>query len=127
LDVERFGEGAFISQAVAFGDVVWLAGAVTRGDAARQTIAEQARDIFEQIDLNLAAAGSSRDQLLFVNVWLSRIGDWTEFNTAWMVWLDGQAKPARATVECRLTPPFGIEIAASAARRRATAQAEVAA
>lgn len=124
MDVERYGEGSFIAQATAFGDLIWLSGAVTRGDARDQSVVEEARDIFEQIDLNLAVAGSSRDRLLFVNIWLSRMSDWNAVNTVWMEWLEGCPKPARATVSSELMAPFGIEISAVAARtpRRLDAQ-----
>ena len=115
MTIERIDPGARFSEAVAFGDLVFLAGHV--GSNADDGVYEQTRDILAQLDAHLAAAGSDRSRLLMVNVWLVDIGTFAEMNRAWDEWVDPAAKPARATVEARLaSPDYKVEIAAIAAR-----------
>lgn len=116
MDVERFEIGAFLSQATSFGGIVWLSGMVTSQDPARQSVSEQTVDTLAQIERRLIAAGTGKDRLLFANIWLTDIADWSDANDAWMAWLGGAIPPARATVQSKLVPPYGVEIAVVAAR-----------
>ncbi|HEU0242889.1 MAG TPA: RidA family protein [Candidatus Limnocylindrales bacterium] len=115
MSIQRIDPGVRFSEAVVFGDLVFLAGH-TSGDA-DAGVYEQTRDILAQIDAHLAAAGSDKSKLLSVNVWLPDIGTFAEMNRAWDEWVDQANKPARATVEARLaTPAYKVEIAGIAAR-----------
>ena len=80
------------------------------------TVAEQTADILSQITARLSAGGSAKDQLLFVQIWLSDMADWAEMNTVWTDWIGEGPTPTRATVESGLLAPYRVEIAAIAAR-----------
>ena len=115
MTIQRIEAGVRFSQAVVFGDLVYLAGHTS--DDAAAGVYEQTRDILGQIDAHLAAAGSDKSKLLSVNIWLPDIGTFAEMNRAWDEWVDQDNKPARATVEARLaSPDYKVEIAAVAAR-----------
>jgi enamine deaminase RidA (YjgF/YER057c/UK114 family) len=115
MTIERIDPGARLSEVVAFGNLVFLAGHVS--EQADASVAEQAADIFAQIDAHLAAAGTDKSKLLSVQVWLTDIATWGELNAAWDAWVDKDNLPARATVEAKLADPrYKVEIAGIAAR-----------
>jgi enamine deaminase RidA (YjgF/YER057c/UK114 family) len=115
MTIERIDPGARLSEGVAFGNLVFLAGHVS--ELADASVAEQTADILAQIDATLAKAGTDKSRLLSVQVWLTDIATWTEMNTAWDAWVDKANLPARATVESKLAAPrYKVEIAGVAAR-----------
>ncbi|MEI7745299.1 MAG: RidA family protein [Chloroflexota bacterium] len=115
MTIERIDPGVRMSEAVGYGNLVFLAGHVSELEGA--SVAEQTRDVLDQIDAHLAAAGTDKSKLLTVQIWLTDIGTWAEMNTAWDAWVDRANPPARATVEAKLAhPQYRIEISAVAAR-----------
>lgn len=54
----------------------------------------QVRQVLDNLDACLATAGSSREQLLSVAVYVTDIGDWPSFDRLYGAWL-GTARPAR--------------------------------
>ena len=115
MSIERIDPGRRFSQAVAYGDTVYLAGHTSSNRAAG--VYEQTREILAAIDGHLAAVGSDRSKLLSASIWLQDIATFDEMNRAWDEWVDPSNLPARATVEARLaSPDFKVEIAVIAAR-----------
>jgi enamine deaminase RidA (YjgF/YER057c/UK114 family) len=115
MTIERIDPGARLSEGVAFGNLVFLAGHVS--ELADATVAEQTADILAHIDATLAKAGTDKSKLLSVQIWLTDIATWAEMNTAWDAWVDTANLPARATVEAKLAAPrYKVEIAGVAAR-----------
>jgi enamine deaminase RidA (YjgF/YER057c/UK114 family) len=115
VSIQRIDPGQRLSEAVTYGDLVFLAGHVGGDPSAGVT--EQTRDILRQIDGHLAAAGTDRSKLLSVQIWLADIATFAEMNAAWDEWVDKENLPARATVEARLaSPDYKVEIAGIAAR-----------
>jgi enamine deaminase RidA (YjgF/YER057c/UK114 family) len=115
MTIERINPGKRLSDAVAYGGLVFLAGHVS--ERADVSVYEQTKDCLEAIDADLAAAGSDKSKLLTVQIWLTDIGTWAEMNRAWDEWIDTSNLPARATVEAKLaTPAYKVEIAGVAAR-----------
>ena len=105
-----------MSQAVVHGGLVYVAGQVAPREAGETTVAGQTRFILTRIDQLLAQAGTSKEKLLSVCVWLANIDTFAEMNAVWDQWIPPDATPARATVEARLAlPDFRVEIAAVAA------------
>jgi enamine deaminase RidA (YjgF/YER057c/UK114 family) len=115
MSIERINPGKRLSEAVAYGNLVFLAGHVS--ERAEASVYEQTKDCLAAIDADLAAAGSDKSKLLTVQIWLTDIGTWGELNRAWDEWIDTSNLPARATVEAKLaTPAYKVEIAGIAAR-----------
>ena len=101
--IQRLAEEERLSGAVVHAGLVYLAGQVpdqTDGDAEAQTA-----DVLRQVDALLRQAGTSKERLLSMQVFLANMADLAAMNRAWDAWLGAGCKPARATVEARLADP----------------------
>ena len=120
MAIKRIDPGPRLSQAVVYGDTVYVAGQVaadTSADAGGQT-----RQILNRIDALLAQAGSDKTKVLWANVWLADMGDYAAMNGEWESWIPKGETPARATVEAKLAAPqYRVEIACVAAAGAARA------
>jgi enamine deaminase RidA (YjgF/YER057c/UK114 family) len=115
MAIERHAIGPRMSQAVAHGGTVYVAGQVA--DDLVPSVGEQTRQILAKIDGLLKAAGSDKSRLLAANIWLSDIGRFAEMNEVWDKWVSPGNTPARATVEAKLArPEYLVEIMVVAAR-----------
>ena len=111
--ITRIESGPRMSQAVVYGDMVYLAGQVGEGD----DVASQTRAALAEIDRLLAAAGSSKARILSATIWLADMADFAEMNSVWDVWVDKANPPARATGEAKLAAPkYNVEIIIIAAK-----------
>jgi enamine deaminase RidA (YjgF/YER057c/UK114 family) len=103
-----------MSQAVAYGGMVHIAGQVA--DDRKAGIEGQTRDVLAKIEALLAEAGTDKSKLVAVNIFLPQISDFEAMNRVYDAWVDPQRLPARACVEARLADPdLRIEITAVAA------------
>lgn len=110
--IKRIGIGPRISEAVIHGQTVYLAGQVGEG----ATVGEQTRDCLAQVDRILAAAGSSKENILQTIIWLADVADYDEMNSVWDTWVPQGHTPARATGEAKLAAPeYRVEIIVTAA------------
>ena len=110
MELKRIGAGRRMSDAVIYGDRIYLSGYVAE-TAEGKSVREQTQDILEQIDATLKEAGSDKTRVLKANIWLTDIGTWAEMNEAWDAWVVPGQAPARATVEAKLAGPgFNVEI-----------------
>lgn len=122
MAVTRLAEEERLSGAVVHDGLVWLAGQVA--DDPSLGAEGQTADILAQIDALLAAAGTSKRNLLSVTVVLADIADAPAMNRAWDRWLDPAAKPARMTIQAALVDPrWKVEITGVAALGDGTAAA----
>ncbi len=118
MTIERYEPGARMSQAVAHGDFVYLAGQVA-ADVVGTGVTAQTQQVLEQIDRLLLAAGSDKARILSATVYLADMGSFAEMNAAWDAWVDRGNPPARATVEARLAgPEYLVEIVVTAVRTK---------
>jgi enamine deaminase RidA (YjgF/YER057c/UK114 family) len=109
-ELKRIGAGARLTDVIVHGDTVYFSGYVAEG-AAGGTVAEQTRDILEQIDESLAEAGSSKDRIVEATVWLADIASYDEMNSVWDAWVVPGQAPTRACVEAKLASPrYAVEI-----------------
>ena len=92
MTIERFDKGPRMSQAVVHGDRVYLAGQVA--DDTSEDVAGQTRQILAKIEALLAKAGSSKEQILTANVWLSDIRTFNEMNSVWDPGSPRRTRPA---------------------------------
>jgi enamine deaminase RidA (YjgF/YER057c/UK114 family) len=115
MSISRIESGKRMSQAVAYGNLVFLAGQVASDPSA--DVAGQTRQILGEIDRLLAAAGTDKNQILSTTIYLADIATFGEMNSVWDVWVPQGHLPARATVEAKLaTPDYKVEIQVVAAR-----------
>ena len=111
--IDYIEPGPFMSQGVAFGNMVFLAG-ITAEDRS-QGVTGQTEQLLARIDRYLAEAGTDKSRLLTAQIWLTDIGNWAEMNA---VWSGENRAPARATVEAKLAAEgLLVEIMVTAARK----------
>jgi 2-iminobutanoate/2-iminopropanoate deaminase len=88
-------------QAIKVGEFVYTAGQIpidpNTGNFVPGGIAEQTRQVLENLKAVLEAAGSSLDRVVKATVFLKNMGDFTAMNEVYAEYL-ATAKPARSTV-----------------------------
>ena|SRR5687768_9630451 len=106
------------SQAVVHGGLAYLSGQIPLDPATGQIvaggIAEQTRQVFQNLEAVLAACGSSLDRVLKTTVYLSDMEDFPTMNEVYARYFV-EHPPARATIQAaRLPRDARIEIDAIA-------------
>ena len=99
MSIKRLNVGPRMSQAVVHGTTVYLAGQVA---ADEPSVKAQTQAILKKIDALLAAAGTSKSNLLSATIYLADMAGYDEMNAVWDAWVDPANTPARATVEAKL-------------------------
>ncbi|MCZ4272542.1 RidA family protein [Maritalea porphyrae] len=114
MSIKRINPGPRMSQAVVFGDMVYLSGQVGNlGD----DVAAQTKTILDNVDALLAEAGTNKSNVLKAEIWLSDMAHFGAMNRVWDAWIDPANPPARATGESKLAAPeFFVEIMITAAK-----------
>ena len=100
-------QGAPYSQAVRFGDLVFVAGQVPvapgHDEVVGNSIEEQTERVCENLKEILGAAGSSFEQVLNTTIYLADFGDFAGVNEVYGRYV-GDEPPARATVQVAALP-----------------------
>ena len=96
--IERIETGARSSKIVKYNGIVYLTGQVAEG----ATIQDQVRTCLSNIDALLAKAGSSKEQLLRVTIWLADMEDFQGLNEVWNTWVPTGHAPTRACGQSKL-------------------------
>ena len=96
--IERIEAGVRSSKIVKHNGVAYLSGQVGEGE----TIQEQVKICLGKIDALLEQAGSSREQMLRVTIWLADMSDFSGLNEVWNAWVPDGHAPARACGEAKL-------------------------
>jgi enamine deaminase RidA (YjgF/YER057c/UK114 family) len=65
-------------------------------------ITAQTREVLASLEDSLSQAGSSKQHLLMVTIFLTDIRDLEAFNAVWDAWVPAGHAPVRACVEARL-------------------------
>jgi len=90
----KTGETPLFSSVVSYGNLVFLAGV---GAHFEGTIEEHTKHVLDELEANLAKAGSSMEKVLKVNVYLNDLKDWERMNTVYKGrW--GSIPPVRTTI-----------------------------
>jgi enamine deaminase RidA (YjgF/YER057c/UK114 family) len=119
MTIERTGLAARWCDAAAFNGIVFLAGHVAETTQGA-SLAEQTAEVLALLEDTLAQAGSGKERLLSVQIFLADITKISEMNKVWDGWVAPGQAPARATVQAALAQPgYAIEITAVAAKRTA--------
>ncbi len=116
MTIERIQVSKRMSQAVVYGETVYLAGQVAL-DSAGAPAGQQMEEILGRIDALLGEVGSDKSKILSATIWLADIRDYDAVNKPWDAWLTEGNAPARACVEAKLaSPEFTVEVGVIAAR-----------
>jgi enamine deaminase RidA (YjgF/YER057c/UK114 family) len=99
--IERIETGERSSKIVKHNGVAYLTGQVAEGE----TIQDQVRTCLDKIDALLIKAGSSRNDMLRVTIWLANMKDFAGLNEVWNDWVPTGHAPARACGEAKLARP----------------------
>lgn len=99
--IERIDTGTRSSKIVKHNGVAYLTGQVAEGP----TIQDQVRGCLAKIDTLLEQAGSSRENMLRVTIWLADMQDFAGLNEVWNDWVPAGHAPARACGEAKLARP----------------------
>ena len=114
MTIRRIQIGRRMSQAVIYGDKIYLSGLTA--EPTSSSAFEQTASILGQIDRLLEEAGTDKTRLLSANIWLSDMRYFDDMNAAWEAWLPEGYAPVRATVEAKLAgPEYLVEIMVQAA------------
>ncbi|MCB5176166.1 MULTISPECIES: RidA family protein [Microvirga] len=113
--IRRIGVAARYSDLVILDDTAHFSGYVPETTLGRP-VAEQTKDILDQIDQSLAEIGSDKSKLLQATIWLADIASYDEMNAVWDAWVAPGQAPARICVESKLADPdYALEIRVIAA------------
>lgn len=99
--IERIETGVRSSKIVKHNGVAYLTGQVAEGE----TIQDQVRACLDKVDALLTTAGSSRENMLRVTIWLADMADFDGLNEVWNAWVPEGHSPARACGEAKLARP----------------------
>jgi 2-iminobutanoate/2-iminopropanoate deaminase len=103
-----------LSPAVKTGNLVYVSGQPGwsgDGQIAKGDFPAQMNQVMKNIQEVLAAAGTSLDKVVKVNVILVRKSDWTDMNRIYREYFKEGNYPARTTIICDLAnPDFLLEI-----------------
>lgn len=118
MTIERIGLTQRWCDAAIFEGIVFLAGHVAEKTEG-EPLAVQTEEVLALLEETLEAAGSGKERILSVQIFLTDISKIAEMNAVWDKWVAPGSAPARATVEAKLASPGQfIEITAIAAKRR---------
>ena len=96
--IERIETGVRSSKIVKHNGIAYLTGQVAEGE----TIQEQVQTCLQNIDALLEKAGSSRERMLRVTIWLADMSDFAGLNEVWNDWVPEGHAPARACGQAKL-------------------------
>lgn len=117
MTIERTGLTARWCDAAAFNGIVFLAGHVAEATQGG-SLGEQTAEVLALLEDTLAQAGSGKERLLSVQIFLADISLIAEMNAVWDAWVAPGHAPARATVQAALASKgYAIEVTAVAAKR----------
>jgi len=110
--IERIETGTRSSKIVKHNGVAYITGQVGEGPS----IQAQTEECLSRVEALLIKAGSSREKMLRVTIWLADMNDFAELNEVWNAWVPEGHAPARACGEAKLArPELKIEIIVDAA------------
>lgn len=113
MQIQRHGTTRRYSDSVVHNGTVYLVEVPSNPDG---DIAEQTCNVLASVDSLLAQAGSARDRLLMVTVYLADMADYDAMNAVWDDWVPAGCAPTRACVQARLAnPAWRVEMVVTAA------------
>ena len=116
MTIERQHVSERMSRIVKHNGIVYLSGQVPKD--ASTDITEQTMTMLDKVDELLLAAGSSREHILSVTLFLKTMNDFSAMNAVWDSWIPQGYAPARTCVEAAMARnELLVEISVTAAVR----------
>ena len=114
-ELERFDVDKRFTNAIKYGNLVFISGQVGVGD----TIQEQAESALRDVDIALNQAGTDKAHILECTVWLADMKtDYAAFNEVYDRWIIQGMPPTRACVQAQLySPDCKVEVRVIAAAK----------
>ncbi len=103
MTITRLHTNQRSSKIVIHNQTIYLTGQVAKDR--NSDITTQTEQVIEKIEALLEEAGSNKNKMLSVQIWLSNIAHFSAMNLVWNQWIDEGNQPARATIEARLAAP----------------------
>ena len=114
MTVSYHDSNARMSQITVHNGTVYLAGQVPSDASA--DMRGQTEQVLARIDELLAKAGTTKEQLLSAQIWVTSMTEFDQMNAAWDAWVVPGRPPVRAAVEAKLAKPeWKVEIMVVAA------------
>ena len=98
MSVQHIESKVTYSEAVVHAGTAYLSGQVPWKTAETGSFREQADEVFGLVEKALHAAGSSKERILSMQVFLKDPATYSEMNAAFLAWLGGAKPPARNTI-----------------------------
>jgi enamine deaminase RidA (YjgF/YER057c/UK114 family) len=112
-DIARLGPSRRWADIVVFNRTMYVVEVPSNLDG---DITQQTRDVLTSLEESLLQAGSGKDRLLLVTIFLADLADLEGFNAVWEAWLPAGAAPVRACVGAKLAnPKYRVELQVTAA------------
>ena len=116
MSIERLEVGTRMSRIVKHNGTIYLCGQVAADAGA--DIAEQTRTTLQKVETLLEQAGSDKEHILSVTVYVRDMKDFAAMNEVWDAWVPAGHAPARACVEARMArPELLVEMSVVAAEK----------
>ena len=114
--IDRRHVGARLSETAIYNGTVYLAGQIPENSPGAD-IKTQTQEVLGHIDRLLAEAGSSKQNILQCQIYLTDISEIGQMNEVWDAWVPAGTAPTRACVQVtRLAAPgWKVEVAVQAA------------
>ena len=103
MTITRLHTNERSSKIVIHNQTIYLTGQVAKDR--NSDITTQTEQVIEKIEALLGEAGSNKNKMLSVQIWLSNIAHFSAMNLVWNQWIDEGNQPARATIEAHLAAP----------------------
>lgn len=100
MSIERHHPSARASKIVIHNGTVYLSGQVANNVEA--DIQGQTQDCLDKVTALLAEAGSSRDHILSVTIFIKDMANFAAMNEIWNAWVADHEKPVRACVQAQM-------------------------
>lgn len=115
MKIDRYGTTRRFSDVVAHNHTLYLV--EVPPDLEADTTA-QTKDMLASVERQLLQAGSDKEHLLMVTLYLADMADYSAVNSVWDAWVPEGFAPVRACMQVVLAnPKYRIEIALTAAIR----------
>lgn len=103
MSITRTDRTPRMSRIVEYNGTIYLCGQTAKDST--QGIKEQTVTTLEKIEELLAKAGSDKEHLLSVTIYVRDMKDFAAMNEVWDAWVVDGCQPARACVEARMARP----------------------